>query len=67
MAVRILHYQSNADYHADDKALGSTFIKDWHLRSPVHAMYGQKTINPYIADEGTGVHLVFEGKADLVF
>ena len=61
----IIHDQSNADYHANP-ALGSTYIKDWALRSPLHAERGEKTINPFIADEGTAAHLVFEGKPELV-
>jgi len=65
MATRILHQQSNEDYHAD-LALGSSYVKDWNNRSPRHAEYGEKTINPYIADEGTAVHLVFEGDPDKV-
>ena len=65
MATRILHKQSNEDYHAD-LALGSSYIKDWNNRSPRHAEYGEKTINPYIADEGTAVHFVFEGDPDKV-
>lgn len=61
----IIHDQSNADYHANP-ALGSTYVKDWALRSPLHAERGEKTINPFIADEGTAAHLVFEGKPELV-
>jgi len=65
MATRILHQQSNEEYHAD-LALGSSYVKDWNNRSPRHAEYGEKTINPYIADEGTAAHLVFEGNPDKV-
>ena len=65
MAVRILHNQSNALYHAD-LALGSTYIKDWHLRSPRHAEHGVKTINRYTADEGTAAHFEFSNDGDLV-
>lgn len=63
---RILHNQSNAEYH-QDFALGSTYLKDWALRSPTHAEFGERTINRYIADEGTAAHLFFEGRGDLVF
>lgn len=59
-------FQSNADYHGEKYHISSTYVKDWGLRSPAHAEYGDKTINPYVADEGNGVHLVFEGKADKV-
>lgn len=62
---RILHDQSNAEYHSEG-GYSSTYIKDWALRSPAHAEYGEKTINPYTADEGTATHLVFEGKPELV-
>jgi len=65
MAVRILHNQSNTSYHAD-LALGSTYIKDWHLRSPRHAEHGVKTINRYTADEGTAAHFEFSNDGDLV-
>lgn len=65
MATRILHQQSNEEYHAD-LALGSSYVKDWNNRSPRHAEYGEKTINPYIADEGTAVHFIFEGDPDKV-
>ena len=65
MAVRVLHNQSNALYHAD-LALGSTYIKDWHLRSPRHAEHGVKTINRYTADEGTAAHFEFSNDGDLV-
>ena len=65
MADRILHDQSNADYHLNP-ALGSTYVKDWSLRSPAHAEHGEWTINPYVADEGTAAHLIFEGKPELV-
>ena len=65
MADRILHDQSNADYHLNP-ALGSTYVKDWSLRSPAHAEHGERTINPYVADEGTAAHLIFEGKPELV-
>ena len=44
MATRILHQQSNEEYHAD-LALGSSYVKDWNNRSPRHAQYGEKTIN----------------------
>ena len=40
----IIHDQSNADYHANP-ALGSTYVKDWALRSPLHAERGEKMIN----------------------
>ena len=63
---RILHDQSNAEYHSEG-GYSSTYIKDWALRSPAHAEYAEKTINPYTADEGTAAHLVFEGKPELVF
>ena len=65
MATRILHQQSNEDCHAD-LALGSSYVKDWNNRSPRHAGYGEKTINPYIADDGTAVYIVFEGDPDKV-
>ena len=45
MATRVLHQQSNEEYHAD-LALGSSYVKDWNNRSPRHAEYGEKTINP---------------------
>ena len=61
----ILHNQSNAEYH-QNPALGSTTIKEWSLKSPAHAMYGERTINSYIAAEGTAAHFVFEGKPEKV-
>ena len=66
MPVRIIRDQSGADYHAEKFHNSSTYIKDWALRSPAHAEHGEKTINPYVADEGTAIHLVFEGREDLV-
>jgi len=63
---RILYDQSNAEYHSEG-GYSSTYIKNWALRSPAHAEYAEKTINPYTADEGTAAHLVFEGKPELVF
>ena len=65
MFARILHDQSNADYHLNP-ALGSSYVKDWSLRSPAHAEHGEKSIKSYIADEGAAVHFVFEGKPELV-
>ena len=59
----ILHNQSNAEYH-QNPALGSTTIKEWSLKSPAHAMYGERTINSYIAAEGTAAlrNLLESGK-----
>jgi len=66
MPVRIIRDQSGADYHAEKFHSSSSYIKDWGLRSPAHAEHGEKTINPYVADEGNAIHLVFEGRDDLV-
>ena len=66
MPVRIIRDQSGADYHAEKFHISSTYVKDWGLRSPAHAEHGEKTINPYIADEGLGIHLGFEGKTELI-
>lgn len=65
MSDSILHNQTNAEYH-EHPALGSTTIKEWSLKSPAHAMYGERTINSYIAAEGTAAHFVFEGKPEMV-
>ena len=63
--VRIIHDQSNAAYHKDP-ALGSTFLKSWLLSSPAHAEHGKTAIAPYTADEGSAVHLFFQGAPELV-
>ena len=65
MSDSILHNQTNAEYH-EHPALGSTTIKEWSLKSPAHAMHGERTINSYIAAEGTAAHFVFEVKPDKV-
>lgn len=66
MAVCMLPNQSNSDYHSDP-ALGATYWKTLIGQSPLHAECGVKTINPYVADFGTAVHLIFEERSDKVF
>ena len=50
MEIHILHNQSNAEYLENLEAIGSTLIKDWHLRLLRHAELGQKIINKYLSD-----------------
>lgn len=66
MPVRVVHDQSGDDYHNEKFHLSSTNIKCALLRSLLHMEQADPTINKYIADEGNGVHLVFEGKPEKV-
>ena len=58
----ILHDETNASYHADE-AIGSTTVKAVALHSLAHAFLGENKISKYVADEGTGAHLSWQGEA----
>lgn len=61
MKPGIYHGISNKTYHASE-GVSSSFVKGWNNATPYHVMYGNKELSASVADLGSAVHAMWEGK-----
>ena len=62
MDTLIKYEETNREYHSKKEFISSSFVKGWNTATPYHVMHGKKELSPSIADLGSAVHAMWEGK-----
>lgn len=62
MDTLIKYDETNREYHSKKEYISSSFVKGWHKSTPFHVTKGNKELSPSVADLGSAVHAMWEGK-----